>query len=344
LLSLNITGTTTVIDSNGNSVLVQRRVIAMEGSIGQFMVVLLNDNTIYTWGLDSNGRLGKGTAGSFTAQINPVKIKNNNIQNEIVTQLAVGTSHSIILTKSNKLFGWGGNSLGQIGDGTTSDRFEPTAVLQNGALLNKIIISVKAKGDFTIVLSQDGLIYSWGSNTNYELGDGTTITRTSPVLVVGTIFKSGETTAKITLIAAGTTHSIAYSSTTGQFYAWGRNNVGQLGNGTLKTWMFPVNSSAVTQLLSENDNDIPQQLFAGDQTTFIWGKTKFYAFGLNGNGQLGESSTTNQLLGNGVDSGEFNGTIISFCTDFRHTMFITNSSSKFFTSFVLSFLTIFLLF
>jgi alpha-tubulin suppressor-like RCC1 family protein len=66
--NLNISGTTTLTDSNGNKYTVPKTVTQMEGSLGQFVVILLNDNTIYTWGLDFNGRLGKGTPGSYTAQ------------------------------------------------------------------------------------------------------------------------------------------------------------------------------------------------------------------------------------------------------------------------------------
>jgi alpha-tubulin suppressor-like RCC1 family protein len=104
-----------------------------------------------------------------------------------------------------------------------------------GVLLNKVIISVKAKGDFTIVLSDDGIVFGWGSNTNYQLADGTTVTRTSPIKAIGTILTipgqtpSQDQNVKITHIAAGRSHVIAYSSVTGYFYSWGQNNVGQLG-------------------------------------------------------------------------------------------------------------------
>jgi alpha-tubulin suppressor-like RCC1 family protein len=98
---------------------------------------------------------------------------NNNVQNQVITQIAVGNAHTIILTQSNQLYGWGLNNLGQIGDGTFVDKSSPTAVILT-ALLGKTIISIKARGDFNLALTKDGFVYSWGANNLYQLGDGKT--------------------------------------------------------------------------------------------------------------------------------------------------------------------------
>jgi len=180
-----------------------------------------------------------------------------------------------------------------------------------------------------MALTKEGFVYTWGANDKYQLGDGTTVTRTQPVLVVGSVFGPDEKTKDvITLIAAGRTHAIAYSETSNTYYSWGTNINGELGNGTLKSYIVPVNASQISVLLNQK-KEIPQALYAGDQTTFVWAKSgAIYAFGLNSNGQLGESSQTNQLLGNNVDSSAFNGSVITFCVTYQHGIFITNNVVK----------------
>jgi alpha-tubulin suppressor-like RCC1 family protein len=114
-----------------------------------------------------------------------------------------------------------------------------------------------------------------------------------------------------------------------------------MGTGKLDTYTTPQNASQISVLLNPK-NEIATSLYAGLSTTFIWTKSgTIYAFGLNANGQLGESSTTTQLLGNFVDSSNFNGSVVSFCATYQHSVFITNSGSSLMLSYILS---IFLLF
>jgi len=186
----------------------------------------------------------------------------------------------------------------------------------------KIIVSMKARGDFTIVLSKDGFIFSWGSNSFYQLGDGTTVTRNVPVAVLTSNFLPNTV---ITMIGSGYTHAFAYAAASNTYYSWGSNNAGQLGNGSLTAWTQPVNASAISTIMSYN-TEIPQLLYGGYQTTFVWSTIgNIYAFGFNQNGQLSESSTTTQLFGNNVDTTNFNGSVLTFCTNYQSSIFITNN-------------------
>ena len=85
---------------------------------------------------------------------------------------------------------------------------------------------VEANGDFTLVLKEDGSVWSLGDNSNGQLGDGTTKARKK--------LKKIEGLTDIVLISTGTAHAFALKND-GSVYAWGQNTYGQLGDGT-KDW------------------------------------------------------------------------------------------------------------
>src|SRR5688500_2236932 len=82
--------------------------------------------------------------------------------------IAAGVWHSLALTEDGTVWAWGTNSLGELGDGTTTDRSSPVQVLN---LTNVVAI---AAGTFhNLALSEDGTVWAWGRNEFGELGDGT---------------------------------------------------------------------------------------------------------------------------------------------------------------------------
>ena len=96
-----------------------------------------------------------------------------------------------------------------------------------------------------MALSSDGYLYSWGSNINGQNGNGTTSTGTiyTPVRVVtGAQGDAGGYLTGVTEIVMGISSSLALSSD-GYLYAWGMNNVGQLGDGTSSHRISPVKVS-----------------------------------------------------------------------------------------------------
>ena len=71
---------------------------------------------------------------------------------------------------------WGHSIVGQLGDGTTTQRTSPVTV---SGLSN--IIALAAGGSYALALASDGTVWAWGNNGNGAIGDGTTTLRTSPV-------------------------------------------------------------------------------------------------------------------------------------------------------------------
>jgi alpha-tubulin suppressor-like RCC1 family protein len=116
---------------------------------------------------------------------------------------------------------WGSNSLGELGDGTTTRRLTPVGV----AGLARGIAAIAAGGEaHGCALTRGGSVECWGYNGYGQLGDGTTTDRHAPVAVSGL--------AGIQAIAAGGFgHSCSLTSA-GEVSCWGRNTSGQLGDGS----------------------------------------------------------------------------------------------------------------
>ena len=80
-------------------------------------------------------------------------------------------------------FGWGNNTFGALGDGTTTDRSTPVAADMGGVLAGKTVTAIAGGVYHTVALTSDGKAYAWGNNVFGQLGDGTNTTRTTPVAV-----------------------------------------------------------------------------------------------------------------------------------------------------------------
>ena len=98
-----------------------------------------------------------------------------------VLALTAGREHTCALMAGGAVKCWGCNSYGQLGDGTTIDRYTPTDVsgLANGA------VSIAGGGSFTCALMTGGGAKCWGFNAQGQLGDGTTASSVTPVDVSG---------------------------------------------------------------------------------------------------------------------------------------------------------------
>ncbi len=142
--------------------------------------------------------------------------------------LAAGRTHTCALNSSGAAQCWGRNDLGQLGDTTTTEQHAPVGVAGLGAGVDEITTGA----EHSCALTAAGGIKCWGDNVYGQVGDGTTIGRTSPVDVSGL-------TSGIVLISAGFEHTCAVTDT-GGVKCWGRNQYGQLGDGTQTDRSLPV--------------------------------------------------------------------------------------------------------
>ena len=196
---------------------------------GRHNAVIKSDGSLWVWGSNSHGQLGTGESGGSE---HPVRVKGPGGEGYFSDAVYVSAGfHTTFAAKSDgTVWSWGRNASGQLGDGTQDDRNIPVRV--RGAGGDGYILDVKevsAGWDHTLMLKSDGSVWSCGMSWNGLLGSGDRSDSAVPVRVRGS---GGEGYLEdVMQVAAGWRHSLAVKSD-GTVWAWGRNQEGQLGNGT----------------------------------------------------------------------------------------------------------------
>ena len=196
-------------------------------SVGAFHSLALGDDgRAYAWGENPDGRLGDGTTVFMRLSPVPVVVP----AGVSFTQLSAGRLHSVGLASDGALYAWGKNSNGRLGDGTAVDRSAPVPVLAaSGAPFQQ----VEAGDDPTLALGADGVASAWGANASGQIGDGTSVDRPLPVRVAA---PAGEV---LTQVSASTSSNVVLGQS-GKMFAWGANQNGRLGDGTVDNRTAPV--------------------------------------------------------------------------------------------------------
>jgi alpha-tubulin suppressor-like RCC1 family protein len=235
---------------------------------------LASGGALQCWGYNGFGQLGDGTTTDRSTPMDVVGLSSG------VTALATGDYHTCAVTSSGAVKCWGFNFDGQLGDGTTTQRSTPVdvvglssgvtslaadmhhtcAVTSSGAVkcwgngqvtpadvveLPSGVIALAARGDHTCALTSSGAVKCWGANHHGQLGDGTTLERSTPLDVVG--LSSG-----VTAITTGDNHTCALIAPTGRVKCFGWDGHGQLGTGAITKRPTPENVVESTPILTLN--------------------------------------------------------------------------------------------
>ena len=243
-----------------------------------------SDSQIFCWGLGTSGQLGSGSSSSSST---PVGL-GGGFSTTAWSKLSVGASHSCAIRSSDsRMYCWGNNANGRLGDGTTTDRNSPTALNSTGGW-NTTAWSNMAAGNHTCAIrSSDSLVYCWGYNVLAALGDGTTTGRTSPTALSST---GGWNTTTWTKISAGYYHTCAIRSSDSYIFCWGDNTYNQIGDGTSTRQSTPTalnssggwNTTAWSQI--SNGQFHTCAIRSSDSQIFCWGN--------NSNSQIGNNTNT----------------------------------------------------
>jgi len=253
---------------------------------GSHSLALCSDGTLAAWGWNTSGQLGNGfTADSLT----PVAVDTTGaLAGKTVVTIAAGNDYSLALCSDGKVYAWGENGNGQLGNGLNADSPTPVAVDASGtsALYGKTVVAISAGSFHSLALCSDGTLVAWGFNSKGQLGNGTTVDSRTPV-AVGTGALAGKT---VVAISAGFMHSLALCRD-GTLVAWGLNNYGQLGNGTTDNSPTPVAVITTAALSGKTVVSVAagtnySVALCSDGTAAMWGWNTY--------GQLGDGTTTDR--------------------------------------------------
>lgn len=180
-------------------------------------MALSSTGRVFTWGDNRYGELGTGTT---VGQPYPVEITQNfNLkQGEIIEQISVRGYNCYAISSTSRVFSWGSNQFGQVGDGTTIDKALPTEITHNFNLLSGETIVAIENG---LAISSMSRIFSWGYNRLGTIGNGTKDhVNSTPVEITQNFrLEAGETIVKID---TQYDRKLAISST-GSIFRWGEN-------------------------------------------------------------------------------------------------------------------------
>ncbi|MGN1481187.1 carboxypeptidase regulatory-like domain-containing protein [Porcipelethomonas sp.] len=217
------------------------------------------DGNLWMWGDNSYGQLGDGTT---TSSDKPIKILEN------VAQVSLGYNYSGAVTEDGSLYMWGQNNEGQIGDGSKTNCLTPKKIMtgMKSVISNKCGWYSTNLHAYTMAITKDGTLLTWGDNTIGQLGDGTSIDRLTPTAVMNNVKH-----ADICLQSMAITND-------GSLYTWGNNAWGQLGNGQSGgdgTYNDGIDSNVPVKIL---DNVISSSMASwtgsavtADGSLYLWG-------------------------------------------------------------------------
>jgi alpha-tubulin suppressor-like RCC1 family protein len=218
--------------------------------------------------------------------------------------VAAGGFHTCAFTSAGGLKCWGNNQYGQLGDGTYSTRLTPVDVIG----LASGVMAVVAGEQHTCALTTAGGGKCWGYNQSGQLGDGTTAYyRLTPADV------SGLTTG-VTAMATHGDHTCAATSS-GGVKCWGRNEFGQLGDGTTWHSNIPVDVRGLT-------SGITAVAAGGFHTCAFTSAGGLKCWGNNQYGQLGDGTNTRRLIP--VDVSGLASGVTALATGYGHTCALTS--------------------
>lgn len=250
--------------------------------------------TLYCWGDNQYGQLGTGTNTDSTT---PVAVASNaGFTNAEVKAVMVGDHHTCAVQNVNsqdKLYCWGRNNKGQLGDTTTTDRNRPVAVQGIFATEKPFVGGVNAKQPMAAgaehtcaqVFDNARKLYCWGENQDGQLGNNSTTDSTTPVNTNIELISAGGTFTSF--IAAGSNFTCARDNA-GAALCWGDNSKGQMGNGNTTDVLVPT---AVPSHGGFTNSNSVNTIVAGAETVCMQDASRIvWCWGANNAGQVGDNT------------------------------------------------------
>lgn len=263
------------------------KVISLWGGARE-SIALKSDGTVWTWGLSSCSGLGTGACGKLgdgtsISRSLPIQVHGpGNIGYLTSTTAIMGGEHANYAVKSDgTLWAWGGNFVGQLGDGTYTNTTTPVQV---SGLIS--VTALGGRGYHNLAVKSDGTVWAWGWNSRGQLGHDTSgsscptplagTCSNVPVQVIGISDPLTVTGGGFFSLALMPDHTL---------HAWGANEFGQLGDGSYTDRPAPVQVSAVLSNVTQVSGGWKHAVaMTSDGHAWTWGD--------NTTGQIGNGMTS----------------------------------------------------
>lgn len=251
------------------------------GTAGIHILALLRDDSVVSWGYNDQGQLGDGTGLD-----RPKTVAVKGLISGVVA-IAAGASYSLALDVGGKVWAWGENRFGQLGDGTRKKKRSPVAVT---GIEPRKFVAIDCGSHTSFALTGDGRVLGWGFNRSGQLATP------GPKAVGGAHAEPDFTTPvevgnlqEIAAIAAGHAFCLALRND-GQILSWGSDRHGSLGR-SLERSTYDARALPVT--------DLPEQIVAiaagGSHSLALARDGSVWSWGYNSCGQLGNGTTESSM-------------------------------------------------
>ncbi|MEZ5351924.1 MAG: BACON domain-containing carbohydrate-binding protein [Bryobacteraceae bacterium] len=235
------------------------------------------DGTVWAWGFNGFGQLGDGSTTNRSAPVQAVSLGS-------VVAIGAGSYHSLAVQSTGAAWTWGLGTSGQMGDGSTNSRSTPGVV---GGLTG--VSGVAGGAGHSLAVKSDGSLFAWGGNGNGALGNGGLGGTATPAAVnacASGIFPPVTLESRGRRITASRDHGMVVR-TDGAVLAWGRNQAGQLGDGSTTDRSTPGLVLGVAGAQQASAGWTHGLAVKTDGTVRSWGS--------NSSGQLGIGNNLQQL-------------------------------------------------
>ena len=234
-----------------------------------------NDGTLWAWGDNQYGQLGfaglSGVNGKFSSPIQTTAGGTN--WSKLPANGPAKTYHAGAIKTDGTLWMWGLNTYGVLGDNTTIFKSSPIQTVAGGTNWASMATGYRS----TAAIKTDGTLWVWGRNNNGQLGDNSTINKSSPIQTVS----GGSNWSQITVGYM----SMAAIKTDGTLWNWGDNLFGTLGDNT------NINKSSPVQTISGTSNW--SRVSSGTYTTAaVKTDGTLWIWGANFQGQMAQNNLT----------------------------------------------------